>query len=493
MDYRDKYLKYKNKYLVLKNQLGSAKAKSLRFNPLPIGISRHKFRKILLLCILFDFYFEVNQLEDKSLDEKNRIFKKYSLEIIENFRFDNSGDVATTLMEIIYYSKDPRRMYPHFSAKNTVESSNKNYHYSKEPRFNTQSSADKINILEEINKMVELEKYVFLKIFQLMESTMQTRYLCKKACSFLFLIIYKTELNFLYSYFEDFFGSYNLDQIRHILSKLEEYNSIRGNDRKKKNDELNKQIRETHDIPLGFDYNNFLDGIRPFFIQAEKSLEASLEETVNEPIEFFKEFLLSDYRVVTKAILTDVLNSLPIPELAASYVSEPEGVKLSVGSVSESKASSDEVPCITKNFNTIKNNGTDGTAASNQCMLISILDHLRKTGGISKAINIIRFRGNEILKIKKSEWSENEDFDTNKGNRQINVLRRITRKYNINLRIQQVVNTNGNCTLGSEIPIQWTEVDSEGNTIMHTLDDIQRAHIVRIVQTQNPDHFELLV
>jgi len=68
MDYKDKYLKYKSKYLVLKNQLGSANVS--RFDSLK-GIIQTKFNKILLLCLLFDFYFELNQLEDKNLDEKN--------------------------------------------------------------------------------------------------------------------------------------------------------------------------------------------------------------------------------------------------------------------------------------------------------------------------------------------------------------------------------------------------------------------------------------
>jgi len=502
MDYKDKYLKYKSKYLVLKNQLGSANVS--RFDSSK-GIIQTKFNKILLLCLLFDFYFELNQLEDKNLDEKNRIFIKYSLEIIENFRFDTTGSDAAK-MEIIYYSTNPSRRYPHFSAKNT-RTSGKKYHYSKSVDCNTQRKANNIDIMEEINRMVGIEKYVFLKIYQLMESNIQTRFLSKKACIFLFLIIHKDELNFLYSYFKDFFRYYELSQIIYILSKLEEYESISGADKKKQKDDFNKKIHDQIRLSehIHFDYNEFLTIILPFF-KDKNELRYFLEPTKTEPINSFKERFFNQPNTVVHLVnLYGVLSSLRVDDGSVASEQTLEG-DLSSTSLKKGSADSSQKlegvhekaeinTCNTKNFTTSPNDGTDGTTATNQCMLISILHYLKNKGKIRSAIDILRFRG-EILKIKKKEWSENEDFDSIKGARQINILRKITSKYKINLRIHKVVNDNGNCTLGPEIPIQWTEEVNNGTEsilVPHTLEDIENAHTVKIVQTRDPDHFELLL
>jgi hypothetical protein len=390
-----------------------------------------------------------------------------------------------------------------------------------------------------------------------MESTIQTEFLSKKACIFLFLIIHKDELNFLYSHFKDFFRDYELVEIIYILSKLEEYESISGANIGKQKDDFNKKIHDKIGLSkhMHFDYNDFLTIILRFF-KDKNELRYFLESTKTEPIDFFKErFFILPNNVVSLVNLSEVLNSLIADDESVTgeqtsesvhkeagdvavtseqtgvheeagvvaVTSEQTGVHEEAGDVavtseqtlkgdlsstSLKKGSADSSQklegvqkaeintCNTKNFTTSPNDGTDGTIATNQCMLISILHYLKNNGKIKSGINIIRFRGPEFLKIKKEEWSKDEDFDFFKGKRQIDVLRRITTTYQINLRIHQVVNDNGNCTLGPGIPIQWTEEVDNGTErilVIRTLEDIERAPTVRIVHTRNPDHFELLL
>ena len=68
--------------------------------------------------------------------------------------------------------------------------------------------------------------------------------------------------------------------------------------------------------------------------------------------------------------------------------------------------------CISQ-FMTIGNNGTDNVDGySNQCMLISILDHLRNTRALHehpKLENIKSFRN--FLGLDSRHWPENVEYD----------------------------------------------------------------------------------
>lgn len=106
---------------------------------------------------------------------------------------------------------------------------------------------------------------------------------------------------------------------------------------------------------------------------------------------------------------------------------------------------SDEKQDFIKEFYSIQNNGTDNQQDHyNQCMLISILDHLRyvRRSHINSNINMFRRQQN----ITNNNWSIHDIFNVTNHN-QIQVIQNIMNKCKLNIHIRYMNIINGGSIL----------------------------------------------
>ena len=126
-----------------------------------------------------------------------------------------------------------------------------------------------------------------------------------------------------------------------------------------------------------------------------------------------------------------------------------------------------------KSFRSFSNNGRDA-GLSNQCMLISILDHLKNTNSTYLSINVRQFR--KLFKIQTSAWGEDNEFNI-ENIEQVKIIKSITGHFRLNINIRYINRR------GTEL---WLGLPQQIIDIPHIAD----YETIEIVAYGN--HFELL-
>jgi hypothetical protein len=441
---------------------------------------------------LFDYYIELPE------PDKLERFKSNYNTIINSFYYDDAGQ-PNSQGYMGYAQKKPlqkkslQKFYPHFSLKNNKVANGKRYHYSISDTNNTQNNPT-IIIINQINKMVGLQKYVFLKIYEIMESDNLIDFFCKKAFIFWLIIIFRPEFNFLFTKL----NLYNLDHDHTfiLLKNIHEYLDIDYSLEKLKlsNDKDSKKDR----LSLGSKKKELLKSISP---KNYSNMEKIIDNTMGMNTAEFNDFinnLIENSSIPIESIYQDrklklTINRTSPAKVEFNIVLEADGMI----ETSEATGAIEISEEISKDFKTFANDGTDCTSFSNQCMLISILDHLRNKGEFTGTI----YEFIDINRITEEEWRSTEDFDTDKGKRQISVLQRICQRYNINLRIKYTsFDTETRRYYLSEEQLivgnisgdyEFDDWESLANDLEFTLQDIVGAPEIIIVKSSNPNHFEL--
>ena len=124
---------------------------------------------------------------------------------------------------------------------------------------------------------------------------------------------------------------------------------------------------------------------------------------------------------------------------------------------------SDEKQDFIKEFYSIQNNGTDNQEYHyNQCMLISILDHLRYVRRSHIGFNINMFRIQQNINI--NNWINNDIFNVTNSN-QIQIIQNIMNNFRLNIYIRYMNIRNGETFLGLRQTIPGVRYNNEYENI----------------------------